>query len=787
MNGKSKKQTKKIGEYVVLKKLGEGSAAKVYLAQHEKTEQLIAMKRIRIDKVAENKMTQKNFKCELYIMHKIRHPNVMHCQEFYESDNHYYILMEYCNKGTLEHLRGMRRPNISEEECMNYMFQIKEGFKALKEYKVIHRDVKLENLLLHDGLLKISDFGVAKLGKERTKTRLVGTILTMAPELMQICDIDEENPNYCSKVDLWSIGVVYYEILFRDTPFFGLTVGHNIAKMKKFSGVNLPIPKYISPEIEDLLRNLLMFDPLNRISWEDFFHHPAFDLYPISKELQAVYDTYNKEKSKQKTRTKTRPRKSARDSSQDNMGVFKRGSMMRLSSQSRTQLTSNDRSVSKGKMKSRKNLGTMHKSKGLDKSLKRSKGVSQRHLVKGSVRGSTRKEKSREKSSKKKMVRKASGMSGYLHTSFGKMVKSKSRTKIKKSSSRAKLLERSRAKLSLKKSASKGSIKSKNRLYRNRSNLLNLNKNPAPKSKDKVTSRLTKSKASAKSNSSSTSTFKSSRVKKISGKEVNKMQQQILKEHQRDFNVRLVNNRYVHEKNKIMFINLTIKKVRELIKLGIYQNLESSLYRSVIYLMKKAMLLARLVLRSLEEQNNIFDLDHFQQFIGSRYYKDIMQDFRTDIPNFEKYFNYLVEWAQKQKKTYIKDLEKKIESLRSNKTLSPSELDFLLNHEFDILAHFPIENFALSYIVHSSVEDSAEMSRSQILRAIDSNINLSSSVSEMKRDFYTVLFQLQYSIYCERHFPYQKESVFFDWKQFFDKFKDMDALQLRAIALPATN
>ena len=181
-----------IGEYQMIKLLGEGTTAKVFLAQHNSSKALIAIKRIRIDFINENASNREYFFNELQIMNKLKHPNLLHCYELYQTTSNFYILMEYCDGGSLKHLRG-NQGGLTEEASLVYMKQIMEGFKALKRHKIIHRDVKLENLLIKDNILKIADFGTAKRGMESTSTKMIGSFLTMAPEVMQVLNDDQDH------------------------------------------------------------------------------------------------------------------------------------------------------------------------------------------------------------------------------------------------------------------------------------------------------------------------------------------------------------------------------------------------------------------------------------------------------------------------------------------------------------------------------------------------------------------------------------------------------------------
>lgn len=160
--------------------------------------------------------------------------------------------------------------------------QIANAFKELHKHKIMHRDVKLANIFLHDDTVIVGDFGFAKSNVEITTTKL-GTPMTMSPEMFK----SHDSP-YTNKADLWSIGCIFYQLLFGIPPYRGTNIEDIIFQMKKFSGSeNVPIPngKSISKECQDLLNGIFKFDPNERMEWRTFFHHPLFDLYSDKKSL----------------------------------------------------------------------------------------------------------------------------------------------------------------------------------------------------------------------------------------------------------------------------------------------------------------------------------------------------------------------------------------------------------------------------------------------------------------------------------------------------------------------
>ncbi len=119
-------------------------------------------------------------------------------------------MYEYMKKNKINH--------FNEREAVFFLQQIMNGFQKLREWKILHRDFKLENIFIDFNKVLIGDFGFAKIGQEFTNT-VLGTPITMAPELL--LSKEEEGVIYNSKADLWSIGVVYYEMLFGKLPYTG--------------------------------------------------------------------------------------------------------------------------------------------------------------------------------------------------------------------------------------------------------------------------------------------------------------------------------------------------------------------------------------------------------------------------------------------------------------------------------------------------------------------------------------------------------------------------------------
>ena len=274
---------KKIGNYVMTKTLGQGQFGKVYRARHINTGEEFAIKKIDMIKIKSNPILERLLQTEVTIMHEINHMNVLHLHEFLVSKNNYYLVIDFCNQGDFEHYlkkRGLKF--LEEKEAVKYLKQIANGFQELRKKKILHRDFKLANLFMHQDNLVIGDFGFAKSGYEMAETKL-GTPLTMAYEIL---NPKSENSTYNSKADLWSVGVVYYQMLFGETPFFGFSMPDLIKDIKKKADGKLKFPKPVSDESKDLLLKILVTDPKKRMDWPTFFNHPLFKKFKSEQSMQ---------------------------------------------------------------------------------------------------------------------------------------------------------------------------------------------------------------------------------------------------------------------------------------------------------------------------------------------------------------------------------------------------------------------------------------------------------------------------------------------------------------------
>lgn len=259
-----------LGNYNIHKKsIGKGAYSKIYFGTCRDTCDNVAVKIIK----KKNIHNEKQILREISLLKMIKHPNIVYLKDVLMSNNKYYLILEYCKNGSLK--KFMKGKILTENELYHYMTQIKDGLKELHKNHIIHRDLKPQNILVdEDENLKISDFGFAKIYNPENDLQktMCGTPLYMAPEILM-----NKHP-YSTIADLWSIGVIMYELFYNKVPIKGTNILDLIAKVKKFKydiKTHLCV-KSCTPQCQDLLNSLLQSDPKKRITWKDFFNHKWF-------------------------------------------------------------------------------------------------------------------------------------------------------------------------------------------------------------------------------------------------------------------------------------------------------------------------------------------------------------------------------------------------------------------------------------------------------------------------------------------------------------------------------
>ena len=259
----------KIGNYLILQTIGEGTFGKVKLGIYLPNNEKVAIKILEKDRMTD-KDDQIRIKREFDMLSKINHPNVILVTEIFESIDSYYSVMEYCQGGELFNYI-VKKKRLSEDESSFLFFQMINGLEYIHSLGIVHRDLKPENLLLTgQHLLKIIDFGLSNYYKEN-QTELLrtpcGSPCYASPEMVAGKKYDG------IKNDIWSTGIILFAMLCGYLPFEDK---NNDILFKKILECKIEFPEFLSDEAKDLIIKILVLEPKNRISIPDIKKHSFF-------------------------------------------------------------------------------------------------------------------------------------------------------------------------------------------------------------------------------------------------------------------------------------------------------------------------------------------------------------------------------------------------------------------------------------------------------------------------------------------------------------------------------
>ena len=248
--------------------LGKGTYSIVYNGTNKINKEKVAIKKI-------TKNIKKNIKSEIDILNKLNHSNICNMFDNFENDDYYFIVLELCT--TNLHIYITKYGHIEEIKAQHFFKQIASGLEYLQKLQIIHRDIKPENILMDEyETIKISDFGFAvEFEDDDVFKTLCGSPLYMAPEIMK-------SKKYNNKIDLWSAGVVLFQMLFNKTPY---TAKNHHELLEKIDSKHVSIPNNfdISYNCKNILKKLLIKNPKKRINWKKFYKHPF--IYEFNRRL----------------------------------------------------------------------------------------------------------------------------------------------------------------------------------------------------------------------------------------------------------------------------------------------------------------------------------------------------------------------------------------------------------------------------------------------------------------------------------------------------------------------
>ena len=269
--------------------IGKGSFGEVYLTRIKGDNNLYATK-VYNRKLIENDVDLKKYlKSEVTILRKLNHPNIIKLKEVKKTKNHFYIVTEYYNgdnlMNTLENYKEKYGKPFSEEIVQYLMRQIMNGFNYLHSNNIMHRDIKLENILLNyqtiedknnlnimKAIPKIIDFGLAIFLKNSLAESIIGNPINMSPLLLKKLTSNGkiQQLGYDKKEDIWSLGSICYEMLIGNPAFDADDLDDLVNKVERG---NYKVPISLSKEVVSFINGMLQYDPKKRLTCEQLMHH----------------------------------------------------------------------------------------------------------------------------------------------------------------------------------------------------------------------------------------------------------------------------------------------------------------------------------------------------------------------------------------------------------------------------------------------------------------------------------------------------------------------------------
>lgn len=279
-----------------LEKIGEGTYGVVYKAKDRQTGKVIALKKIRLDTDTEG--VPSTAIREIALLRELSHPNIVQLLDVIHSHDRLFLVFEYLNQDLKKYMDTCKTVDMALVK--SYLYQLLSGIAYCHSHRVLHRDLKPQNLLIDtEGNIKLADFGLARAFglPVRSYTHEVVTLWYRAPEILLGCKL------YSTAVDVWSIGCIFVEMITRNALFPGDSEIDQLFKIFRMLGtpnettwpkVSLlkdfkhDFPKWqpqsfakLVPNLEtsgiDLIDELLVYKPSRRISAKNAMCHPFFN------------------------------------------------------------------------------------------------------------------------------------------------------------------------------------------------------------------------------------------------------------------------------------------------------------------------------------------------------------------------------------------------------------------------------------------------------------------------------------------------------------------------------
>ena len=280
-----------VDNLILEKRLGEGAFGEVFLTKIKgDNKKVYATKKYEREKVEKSEAI-KYLKNEISILQSFKHPNIVKFIDLKKTKKHYYIVMEYCNGGELskaleKYLLKYGKP-FNEELVQYLMRQIIGAFKIIHNQRIMHRDIKLENILLNfsneqdkknlnlmKATVKIIDFGFAcRIDKNSLTYTAIGNPINMDPLILKKLENGKKfrQLGYDQKADIWSLGAICYEMLIGKAAFDAEDMDELVDKIETGK---YKVPTNLSKEVVSFINGMLQYDPKRRLTCAQLVNHP---------------------------------------------------------------------------------------------------------------------------------------------------------------------------------------------------------------------------------------------------------------------------------------------------------------------------------------------------------------------------------------------------------------------------------------------------------------------------------------------------------------------------------
>lgn len=250
-------------DFEIGRTLGKGRFATVYLAKEKKSNIIVVLKVIYKNQLRQTG-TEKALRSEIEIHAHLQHQNIIRIYGYFFDEDRIYLVLEYAMNGDI--FNEVQLSRLDERLAANYIAQTANALKYVHSNFVIHRDIKLENIYLSaEGEIKIGDFGWAIHNPKNLKgAEVVGTRYYMAPEILK-------GEEYDHSVDIWSLGIVAYEMLTGKVPFYGADdkqLEQNILTK------DIKYPGFLSESCVNFLKGILEREPAKRMTLDELLKNP---------------------------------------------------------------------------------------------------------------------------------------------------------------------------------------------------------------------------------------------------------------------------------------------------------------------------------------------------------------------------------------------------------------------------------------------------------------------------------------------------------------------------------